>query len=131
MRVSNWNPEKFDSEIINASMDRLEIAAEVVKKKAQQLCPVGKISRPVAERGKFAGKYWTAREPGSLKKTIRVTRLKGDPRGNILVMAGNKKVFYAQIVEFKNAFLRPALNGSKSEIFTIIKEGVTMKGGTF
>jgi hypothetical protein len=130
MRVSNWNPEKFDQEFANASMVRLRKAAEVIAGKARSKCPVGTISRPVAQKGKYAGKSWTARKPGALKKTIRVVE-KHDQHGkpiaagrDIRVYAGNYDVYYAKIVEYKNkAFLRPALNASKGEIRNILENG--------
>lgn len=124
MRVSNWSPQKYDGEFMNASMDRLEAAAEIVATKARQKVPVGTITRKV-----IGGKYWTEREPGSLKKSIRVVRKKDSKSRNVWIMAGNKKVFYAKFVEFgtvkKGAqpFLRPALNSSKAEIKSILENG--------
>ncbi len=129
MRVSNWNPRKFDGEIITASMDLLEQAAEVIAEDARRRVPVGK-SRAKYKRyretiyfkqlrtqtGRFSGsiitkgdlvdypggsgKDWTAREAGALKKTIRVVRLKGDTRRNVRVYAGNREVYYARFVEY-------------------------------
>ncbi len=111
MRVSNWRPQKFDGEIITAGMDRLEKAAEVVAADARRRVPV---------------------LSGKLKDTIRVTRLKGDPRRNIRIYAGNRikgGAFYAHMVEYGTAkmkarpFLRPALNASKSVIQGILRNG--------
>ena len=130
MRVNSWNPKAADEEIYAEAMDRLEKAANAVKRRARAACPVGK-SRPMYKTGRFANKPWTAREAGALKKTIRVVRKYGDRSHNVWVMAGNKDVFYAQIVEYRTPFLRPSLAGSKSEIATIISNGTTAKGGTF
>ena len=111
MRVSNWQPQKFDGEIIAASMDRLEKAGEVIAAAARQRVPVSS---------------------GKLKNTIRVRRLKGDPRRNVRVYAGNRikdGAFYAHMVEYGTAkmrarpFLRPALNASKSAIQGILRNG--------
>lgn len=55
MRISNWNPQAFDGEFMNASMDRLRDAAEVIASKARSKCPVGTISRPIYKTGKYAG----------------------------------------------------------------------------
>jgi HK97 gp10 family phage protein len=101
-------------------MDRLERAAEVVADAARQRVPV---------------------LTGTLKDTIRVTRLTGDPRRNIRIYAGSRikggsmkkgaerGAFYAHMVEYGTVkmrarpFLRPALNASKSTIQSILREG--------
>jgi len=124
MRVSNWNPQRFDGEIISASMNRLERAARVVAEDARRRVPVGK-SR-VAKRG---GKDWTAREAGALKASIRVVRLHGDSKRNVRIYAGSRKVFYARFVEYgtrkmkAKPYLRPALNASKGRIQDILRSG--------
>ncbi len=120
MRVENWHPEVITAEIEKKAMDRLAKAAEVVASKARSHCPVGF----TVPKGK--GK-WSGREAGALKKTIRVVRLKGDPKQNIRVYAGNKEVFYARFVEYgtikmgARPFMRPALNQSKAEIKSIVE----------
>jgi HK97 gp10 family phage protein len=122
MRVSNWNPKRFDGEIIAAGMDRLEQAAEVIAEEARRRVPVG-TSRP----GKKGGKAWTAREAGALKRSIRVVRLRNDERRNIRVYAGNREVYYARFVEYGTVkmkakpYLRPALNASKSRIQGLLR----------
>jgi HK97 gp10 family phage protein len=122
MRVSNWRPQKFDGEIITASMDRLERAAEVIAEGARQRVPVG-VNVP---KGK--GK-WSGRDAGTLKRSIRVVRLHGDTRRNIRIYAGSKIAFYARFVEYgtikmsARPFLRPALNASKSTIQSILRDG--------
>jgi len=130
-RVARWNPKIADNGIYNNAMDRLEAAGNVVGKKARVKCPVGTISRPMYKTGMYAGKYWTSRDAGALKKTIRVVRKYGDPLHNVWVMAGNKQVYYAQIVEFYTPFLRPALRGTKTEIKRVISNGTIALGGTF
>jgi len=111
MRVSGWNPQKFDGEIITAGMDRLEKAAEVVANDARRRVPVAS---------------------GKLKSSIRVVRLKGDTRRNIRVYAGNRTkggAYYAHMVERGTVkmkakpFLRPALNASKAQIQSILRNG--------
>ena len=103
-------------------MDRLETAAGYVMGLARQKCPVG-----VDVNG--AGK-WGKRKAGALRETIRVVRLKGDPKQNVRVYAGNKKdVFYAHFVEYGTVkmqakpFLRPALNEVKGRIKSILETG--------
>jgi len=130
MRVSNWNPQKFDGEIMAASMERLRKAAELVAQRARGKCPVGTISRPIYKRGPYAGQPWTARDAGALKKTIRVVEKKNNfgveiaGSRNVRVYAGNYLVYYAKIVEYAGKkFLRPALNSSKVEIRNILENG--------
>lgn len=127
-KVAFWNPKIAEAEIIGNAMARLIAAGEEVKKKAMSLCPVGTISRPMYKTGKYAGQYWTARDAGALKKSIRVVTKYGGTGHNVWIIAGNKKAYYAQIVEFYTPFMRPALNRSKSKIRTIIKQA-TMAGG--
>ncbi len=110
-------------------MDRLRAAAGVVAASARARCPVGTVSRPVYKRGPYAGQPWTARDAGALKKTIRVVE-KHDVSGaailesrNVRVYAGNYIVYYAKIVEYTRAYLRPALNASKGAIRSIIENG--------
>ncbi len=115
-----WHPEEITAEIEKKAMDRLEKAGEVVAAKARNLVPVGK--NIPAGKGK-----WSKREAGALKKSIRVVRLKGDPKLNVRVYAGNKEVYYARFVEYGTVkmkakpFLRPALNGSKGDILAIME----------
>jgi HK97 gp10 family phage protein len=122
MKVS-WNPDVITAEIEKEAMDRLEKAAEGIASKARSLVPVGK--DVPAGKGK-----WSKREAGALRKTIRVVRLKGDPKLNIRVYAGNKgEVFYARFVEYGTVhmkarpFIRPALNSSKAEILSTVENG--------
>ena len=131
MRVANWNVKPAEDLCIAAAMDLLEECGKVVEASARARCPVGTISHGVYKTGKYAGRYWTARAAGALRKTIRTVRKYGDPNLNVWVMAGDSKVYYAQIVEFQTPFLRPALAGSKTAIKTIISNGTTAKGGTF
>ncbi|MFA5075632.1 MAG: HK97-gp10 family putative phage morphogenesis protein [Candidatus Babeliales bacterium] len=117
MRIANWHPEIITAEIEKRAMDRLEKAGEMVASRARQIVPV---------------------DTGTLKSTIRVTRLKGDPKMNIRVYAGSREkggsmqkgavrgAFYAHMVEFGTVkmkarpFLRPALNASKGSILDIM-----------
>lgn len=128
-RVSNWNPRQYDGEFAAASMDRLRKAAEVIAAKARTKCPVGTVSRPMYKSGPYAGKEWTKRDAGALKKTIRVVEKRGQGTAvlenkNIRVYAGNYLVYYASIVEHAvKAFMRPALNASKGEIKSILENG--------
>lgn len=124
MRISNWNPAKADPAILAASMERLERVGHVIAAKARSLVPIGK-GRPQYK----TGKEYTAREAGALKASIRVVRLHGDPKRNIRVYAGSKKVYYARFVETGTVkmrakpYLRPAVNSSKAEAKNILLNG--------
>jgi len=128
-KVSFWNPKIADTIVIPGAMKRLRKCAEVIATKARSKCLVGTISRPMYRTGRYAGQYWTARDAGSLRRSIRIVEKKGSdvigsiaPR-NIRVYAGTKKAFYAQIVEHYTPFMRPALNASKATIKGILLNG--------
>lgn len=138
MRVSNWNIESQGAAIVDESMRRLRIAANVVRDAAR-----GKVSgfkhtwkeHGPYNSGKYAGKIWTARDYDALKKTIRCVEKKDvsafgvQAYQNIWVMSGNYKTWYAAQVEYGRAgwrggphpFLRPAVNENKSKINAIME----------
>ena len=109
-------------------MDRLRKAAGVIQLDAILKCKVGTINRPAS------GQYWTEREIGALRRTIRVTEKIG-PKGlegrDVRVIAGNRKTWYAVQVEYgrggwkggAHPFLRPAISGRKAEVQHIIENG--------
>ena len=118
---AKWNPiGPITAAIEKKAMDRLEKAGEVVAERARGLVPV---------------------DTGALKASIRVVRLKGDPKQNIRVYAGNRVqggsrmkgaargAFYAHMVEYGTVkmpakpFLRPALNASKGGIMDKMENG--------
>lgn len=111
MRVVDWAPERITAEIEKKAMDRLEKAAEYVADASRSRVPI---------------------DTGRLKDTIRVTRLKGDPKLDIRVYAGSRDkggAFYAHMIEYGTVkmkakpFLRPALNQAKSVIMGIMENG--------
>jgi len=138
VRVSNWNPQQFDGEFMNASMERLNLAAELIKMRARlnlrRQIGQGKttgISHGPYKTGKYAGQPWTARDFGSLLKTLRVVKKKeqygtliGTVGKNIRVYAGNYLVWWAAIFEYYRPYFRTALNESKAEIRSILENGI-------
>lgn len=126
MRVELWNPNRFDQDFENIATSRLLEAAEIVKDKAKSKCPVGTISRPMYKTGPYANQPYTARDVGSLKKSIRIVRKKTksgkafSKKKNVRVYAGNFIVYYASIVEHYTPFLRPAFTMSLSQIRQLI-----------
>lgn len=129
MRVVNWSPERITAEIEKKAMDRLAKAGEIVAAKARGIVRIG------LPRHRYRnGKAWTERVPGTLMRSIRVTRLHGDPKQNIRVYAGAKQsdkltAYYAHMVEKGTInmaalpYLRPALNVSKAAIMAIMEKG--------
>jgi hypothetical protein len=128
MRVEAWNPNAMDETFENLSVDKLVECAEVVKREAVRLCPVGTVSRPIYLRGPYSGKTWTARDKGQLKKSIRVVQKKNKNgtvmlrKRDVRVYAGNYLAYYASIVEFRSkAFMRSALMSANGEMMSIIR----------
>ncbi len=129
MRVVNWSPEKITTEIEKKAMDRLEKAGELVAVRARQKFPLG---APPPTGNRKSPKPWMPMSKGDLLKSIRVKRLKGDPKLNIRVYAGGRwkgAPFYAHMIEYgtiklgARPFMRPALNGSKSAVMSIMENG--------
>jgi len=124
MRIEGWHPEEITLEIEKKAMDRLYSAGLLVASRARGMVPIGK-NRPPYKNGK----EWTERRAGTLKASIRVTRLKGDPKMNIRIYAGHRAAYYARWVEMgtkkmaARPYLRPALNASKSSIKNMVENG--------
>lgn len=123
---AKWNPiGPITAEIEKAAMDRLETAAGYVAGMARSLCPVGKDKYVKGE---------LVHRAGALRRTIRVVRLKGDPKLNIRVYAGkyvgNTPIIpYARSVEFGTSimpakpFMRPAIKAMGNRINEIMEKG--------
>jgi len=132
-RIAFWDAKPLNQEIMRNGIKRLKKAGEVVAKRARSKCPVGTVSRPMYSRGRYKGQYWTARDAGALKKSIRVVEKYGSESGgyieikagqlHVRVYAGTKKVYYAQVVEHYTPFMRTALDASKSNIIEILTNG--------
>jgi HK97 gp10 family phage protein len=128
MRVENWHTDIITTEIEKLAMDRLEKAGEIVATAARAKVPVGN-NRPLYN----GGAPWTERIAGTLRNSIRVVRLKGDPNLDVRIYAGWERshneltAYYGHMVEFGTSkmkakpFLRPALNGVKSAIMNIME----------
>lgn len=118
MRVENWNPNAMDETFEHVALERLVAAARIMADAARSRCPVGTITRPMYKSGKYAGRNWTSRDAGRLKKSIRVVtkRTKSgkafSSKRNVRIYAGHFLAWYADIVEFYTPYMRPALSGS-------------------
>jgi hypothetical protein len=138
MRVSNWNPQRYDGEFRNASMERLKAAAEVVAQKTKlniMSYVRWAISHPPYKTGKYANEPWTAREAGAMLKSVRVVTKHEKYStlllkiNNVRVYVGNYMVWYAAAFEFAktakrgHSVLRTALRASESEVRNILENG--------
>ena len=115
--------------IIKEITTRLEKAGEVVAARARQKFPLG---APPSIIGRKSKKSWIPISKGDLLKSIRTKRLDGDPKLNIRVYAGGRwkgAPFYAHMIEYgtikmgARPFMRPAINGSKSAVMSIMENG--------
>lgn len=85
---------KIARHIIRKAVDEgLLASALFVRKKADQLAPVGKWKRPIYTKGGARGKTWTARRPGQLKRSGEVYKSKFK-HGGALVQYGSFNAFY-------------------------------------
>jgi HK97 gp10 family phage protein len=133
--LKNWAPKQITEELEKKLMDRLEKAGEGIAHTARYLVMEEHrgVSRPVYKKGKDAGAAWTARVPGTVRDSIRVTRLKGDPKLDIRIYAGARQTdkltaYYAHILEYgskrmkKQPFLRPALDMNKGLVMQVLEQ---------
>ena len=126
VRITDWNPNKFDETFENVALDRLIEGAEVLKNAVKSKTPVGTTSRPIYRKGPYAGQPWTARDAGQLKKSVRVVRKKTKSgkalsrKRNVRVYAGTSLAYYASIVEHESAFMRPGLTSVLGQVKSII-----------
>ena len=134
MREIQFNFEQYDGQIAKTCMERIKKAAGEIQLQAILKCKVGDISRPAYRKGKYAGQFWTAREIGGMRRTIRVTEkygMEGLKGRDIRVIAGTKKAWWAIQMEYGRGawkggprpFLRPAMNAAKSRVQQIIETG--------
>ena len=130
MPIMFWNPTLAEEPIMRNAAARLELAAKEMAKELKANTPEGTVSRPMYTRGANAGKWWTARDAGALKGSVRVT-MQGDGRyRNAWIMCGNKKAYYGKIVEFgangndsHKGFFRKSINRAKPKAKRILMGG--------
>jgi len=120
MRIESFNPNKFDETFDHITHDRLMKAARVLKAAVRRRCPVGTVTRPMYRTGAYAGAEWTARDSGSLRKSVRIAEKRTktgrlSKKQNVRVYVGNYKAYYADIVEYSRPFMRPAWEETEEE----------------
>ena len=155
MRVERWKAKEIFSQIAEEAIAAGNDVMDEVVMLARNKCPIGHITREgkftkanvsitssfTPSKGKnkgitrtttaqfFTNKRWTGRNPGDLRATIRRVERKGR-RGNIWVMAGNYKIYWAHMIEYgtvqskMQSFLRPALHQIKTVVNRRIEEGI-------
>ena len=115
----HWNPKLAEHEIMGRAMDRLEEAAKAMASVVKDATPEGSVTRPMYKTGPYAGKYWTARDAGSLKRSVRTARKEGSTARNVRIIVGHRKAYYGKIIEFgingnqHQGFFRKSINRGK------------------
>lgn len=128
---AQWNFSEADIMVGKESHRRCVQAAEVIAEQVRRNCDAfkGGISRPVYKTGKYANKAYTARVPGTLKKSVRVVEREDElgpllaRYGNVRVYVGHYLAYYAQIVEFRTPFMRPAVDSTIAAVRRIMGAG--------
>jgi hypothetical protein len=128
-----WNPKLVEHEIMGKAMDRLVEVGEAMAVEVKKNTPEGSTSRPMYKTGPYKNKYWTARDAGALKKSVRTTRRPEAGAGNanwksrnVWVMVGTTKAYYSKIIEFGvnsnkyKGFFRKAINRSRKKARNIL-----------
>ena len=119
-----WNPKLAESEIMGNAMERIKKAADVMADEVKKNTPVGTEGRPMYKTGPYKNKYWTARDAGALKASVRVTEsddsdFSKEINRNVWIMCGNTKAYYGKIIEFGingnqyKGFFRKSINKAK------------------
>jgi len=119
-----WYADVIIKQVKKANRKALQNVGRIIAREAKALCPEGEEIKFVALTGKNAGKNFSGRIPGTLRKSIRyrVTR-KAD---KVQIIAGGRSgqylsAFYAMWVEWGRVgmlarpFLRPALEKCREE----------------
>ena len=121
-----WDSSQYMKAVDAGLADVIENVADDVLETATQLCPVGKIER-AASGTAAGGKTWSARKPGSLKKSGRKYGFKNENGIGAYIKFGGIVVdgidtYYGQIVEAKKPFLRRAFYRNRARLNAQLKE---------
>jgi len=127
--IAYRNGEKLMDKVVNDARSRVRVGkiTRTGKWSDTTISFKPNTGRNKGKSVKFDAASWSGRFPGQLRDTIR-RRTRRD-KGNIRVMAGNRKVIYAEMVERgtvnmpKNPFLRPAFNSVKANAAKFIENG--------
>jgi len=129
---SKWDWREADKMVATKSLGRMRKAAKVLEEQVEANCPAGTVERPMYKTGPYAGQFWTARDAGQLKRSVRQVEpydqlfgftVASDHYANVRVYVGTKKAYYAQIVEYSRPFLRPAVESTRGRVKTVLENG--------
>lgn len=128
MAALEWEDKRLIAEVQAVSRKAIRKGLVTVARSAKAKCPVGVDERFVAKTGANAGKPWTARKPGTLKRSIRTRMSKKKLSGQVIAGARSsteQTAFYAGMVEFgtKNMPAQPYLRPAIEENFESIMNG--------
>lgn len=136
MRVTYIHKEPASEIVMAEAQRRLMKAANILKDNVRSnLKAVIKnpnYSRPVYKTGKYAGKWWTARDANELLNSVRIVQKNTDiERGhrNIWIMCGHSKAYWAAMFEFATdpkrgkKFFRPAIASSRPKMKSVLENG--------
>ena len=118
MKIGRWTADKIFMNAKEAALEGVRAKAEEIKdatKGTVEESPIVRAPRfsdqlqnvsftPKKGRNKntlvsFKARVWLGRKPGDLKSTVRVVE-KPDRKGNIRVIAGNFKIYWARFAEY-------------------------------
>ncbi len=118
-----WHDQELVAIVETTARKSLRKGAQAVARAAKARCPVGIETRGTAKKGSSAGKFWTERTPGSLKKSIRARSSK--KKLSAQAIAGNKQVWYARFVEFgtSKTLAQPFMRNALESTFPEVMEG--------
>lgn len=132
-RITYWNPELAKEIVTGQAMIRLRKAGNILKYQVKANLTAAiknpNYSRPPYKSGPYAGKWWTARDAGELRKSVRVAEDREGIHNNILIICGNSKAYWATMYEYATSpkrgkkFFRPALSSSRSAMKAVLENG--------
>lgn len=118
MKVGRWTADRIFMNAKETALTAIRAKAEEIRRKTQattQRSPIVRAPRfsdqlqnisftPKKGRGKgslvsFKARVWLGRKPGDLASTVRTVE-KPDRKGNIRVIAGNFKIYWARFSEY-------------------------------
>lgn len=125
--------EIADEVVMGEAMRRLEAAGEIlaaqIRSNLRSQIKNPNYSRPPYKSGKYAGKWWTARDAGELLRSVRVVTKRDSAHRNVWIITGNSKAYYSAAYEYSTdpgrgkKFYRPALASSRSRMKSVIENG--------
>jgi len=101
-----WEEDRVIGKVNREVVKHMRPFAQKIRDDARALAPKGRVTRGASKTGKHAGKSWTARQAGALRKSIKVKRLKsrfgGTDRYIVTVgdRVGNIDCYYWKYIEF-------------------------------